>query len=158
MAACAIALSAASVSKTDKEFVNTAATMDMTGANEGQMAQNKASRAEVKDFARMLVQDDSQQYGQLAELAAKNGVSVPKGINTGRIPTAKQLASLNGTRFDQQFARDQIAAEQRSLAIFKHEAHYGQNAELKAFANKMIPVIQTDLKRAEECSKAPKHM
>jgi putative membrane protein len=151
IAACAGA-QASSVSKADRDFMSTVATMDMTGAHEAEMAQNKANRAEVKDFAKMVVKDDSESFGHLAELAAKTSVTIPRGINAARIPAIESLNNLKGDSFDRQFTRDQINAEERELAIFKHEAKFGQNSDVKAYASNMIPVFNADLARAKECA------
>ena len=152
---CAAA-QAAPVNRVDREFLNTAATMDMTGAHAAQMAQDKAASGEVKDFARMLAKDDGESFGHLQNVAVKIGATIPRGIDTGRIPEIKALDSLNGTRFDRQFTHVEITAEQRALTVFRHEAKYGQNGDLKAYASRMIPVLDTDLKRAEECAKTAK--
>ena len=150
---CSLALAAtATVSKADRDFLSSSATRDMTGAHAGQMAAIQASASEVKDFARMLVQDDSDAFGHLAEVAAKFGVQIPTGINSGRIPWLEGLVTLKGTRFDRQFARDEVTAETRALVAFRHEAKYGQNTDVKQYATKMIPVIQNDLKRAQQCA------
>jgi putative membrane protein len=100
----------------------------------------------------MLAQDDSNAFGHLAEVAAKVGAQIPRGINSGRIPSLQGLVPLKGTRFDRQFARDEVTAETRALAAFRHEAKYGQNADVKEYATKMIPVIENDLKRAQQCA------
>lgn len=147
---------ATSLSRADREFMNQVATMDMTGAHEGQMAQDKAANPQVKDFARMLVKDESESFGHLAELANRNGVSIPRGINAAKIPEIRGLAGMSGARFDHQFTRDEVNAEQDALTVFKHEAKYGQSNDLKAYANNMIPVVTNDLKRAQECANAAK--
>ena len=140
---------AASISRADREFLDSAATIDMTEAHEGQMAQNGASRPEVKQFAQTLVQDYTNSYGQIAELAAKENVTIPKGINAVRIRPIEQLGSLKGAQFDRQFAREQIVAEQRAIAVFKREAEHGENADVKAYAAKTVPVLEKDLKQAQ---------
>lgn len=150
---CAAA-QAASVSRADREFMSTAATMDMTGAHEGQLAQDKASSAEVKDFARMLAKDDGESFGRLAEVATRAGVTIPRGINTAHIQEIRTLEAMKGSRFDRQFARNEVTAEQRALTVFKREAKYGENSDVKAYATSMIPVLDNDLKRAEQCAAA----
>jgi putative membrane protein len=149
LAFCASA-QANSLSRADREFMNTVATMNMTGAHEGEMAQTKAKSAEVKDFAKLVVKDKSESFGHLAELAAKTGVTIPRGINASRIPAIQGLTNLNGTQFDRQFTKEEIAAEQHALAVFKREAKYGQNSDLKSYASRMIPIADNDLKRAQQ--------
>ena len=133
------------------------ATTDMTEAHEGQVAENRANRADVKDFAKTLVQDHTDSYQHLTELAAKCGISIPTGINVGRNPEIQQLARLKGERFDLQFDKDEIMDHQRAIAVFKREAAHGQDADVKAFATKMIPVLEKHLNQAEQCAKQGKH-
>ena len=64
---------AASLSNTDQQFMIMAAKADMTEAHEGQMAEHQARGAHVKDFANTLVQDHTESYEHLTELAAKTG-------------------------------------------------------------------------------------
>ena len=44
----------------DRNFMMTAARIDMTEAHKGQMAENQAVRTDVKDFARTSVQDHTE--------------------------------------------------------------------------------------------------
>jgi putative membrane protein len=159
--ACCLALFAttgyaATLNNADKEFLITAARTDMTEAHEGQMAENQAGRPEVKDFAKALVQDHTQSYVQLTALAAKTGVSIPKGINTGKDRTIQELAHLKGDRFDREFERNEIAAHKRALEIFKREAANAQDPDVKAYANSTIPVLEKHLQLAEDCAKSVK--
>ena len=147
----------ASLSNTDKQFLIEAAKADMTEAHEGQMAQEQANRADVKALAKTLVQDHTESYGQLTGLAAKLGVSIPKGINTAQDRTIKQLVHLKGNNFDREFARDEIAAHRHAIAVFKRESEHGQDADVKAYAAKMIPVLEKHLHMAEECAKTTMH-
>jgi putative membrane protein len=143
---------AASLPHSDMDFLNTAARIDMFEAHEGEMAQNQATRGDVKDLANALVQDYSTCYSQLARLAAKTGTTVPKGIDIAGNSTISQLVNLKGTSFDRQFAKDEVSAQRNALAVFQHEAKYGKDASVKAFASQTIPVLERDLKRAETCA------
>jgi len=145
---------AGTLAPADKRFLDEAARMEMTTAHEAEMAQKQASRAEVKDFAQMLAKDNSDGYNKLFTVAGKTGSEIPKGINSGTIPAIRRLSALNGSHFDHEFAADEIAAERRAIALFKQEATHGRDADLKAYANEMLPVLNNDLKRAEECAKS----
>jgi putative membrane protein len=148
---------AASVSKADKQFMIMAARNDMIEAHEAQMAESQAERTDVKNLAKTLVQDHTESYRHLSELGAKTGVSIPKGIDAAKDPAVQQLTRLKGGSFDRQFARDEIAAHRHVIAVFKHEAEHGQDPEVKAYASKVIPVLEKHLHLAEECAKVAKH-
>ena len=147
---------AASFSNGDKQFMIMAAKTDMTEAHEGQMAENQANRADVKAFAKTLVQDHTDAYVQLQELAAKTGVTIPAGINTATDPEIGSLVHLKGDTFDRQFTRDEIAHHQHALAVFEREAKQGHDPAVKDYAAKMIPVLEKHLHLAEECAKLTK--
>jgi putative membrane protein len=138
--------------------MDTAARLNMIDAHEGQMAENQAARADVKDLAKTLVQDQSQCYGQIAELAARKNVSIPKGINARKEPAIERLGSLKGARFDRQFADNEIATGRRAIALFKREAEHGHDADVKAYAAQTIPTLQKDLKQTEALAKPAAHV
>jgi putative membrane protein len=144
---------AASLSPVDEQFLKTAAVMDMTAAHESQMAENQASHAEVKSLAQTLVQDDTDCYNQLVQIAGKAGASVPTGINAAKIPTIEQLTALKGTRFDRQYVADEIAVERHAIAVFRREAAQGKDPDLKSYVARRLPVLEKDLKQAEASAK-----
>jgi putative membrane protein len=152
LAAVGIA-SAASLSPADKQFMISAAKIDMTEAHEGQMAETQGKSDDVKNFAKTLVQDHSDSYTHLSELAAKEGVSIPKGIDTSKSASIRLLTHLTGQRFDRAFTKDEIAAERQTLAVFKREAAHGKDSDVKAYASKMIPVLEKHVQLAASCAR-----
>ncbi len=147
---------AASMNTSDQQFIAMVARTDMAEAHEGQMAESQATRSDVLALARVLVQDHTQSYQHLGEIAAKSAVSIPKGIDVRKDPTIRQLVHLKGARFDRQFARDEIAAQRRAIALFKREAKRGQDPAVKAYASKTLPVLEKHLHLAEDCAKPPR--
>lgn len=147
---------AASLNAADRSFMTTAARINMTQAHKGEMAENQAASADVKDFAKTLVQDETQAWQHLSELAGKTGASIPRGINASKDQAIARLVSLKGDRFDRQFTRDEITAEQQAIAVFKREAARGHNADVKAYANSILTALQNDLRMAEKCAKTEK--
>jgi putative membrane protein len=144
-------------STNDQQFVDSAAVMQMTQAHLGKLAQDQANQADVKNFGQKLVQDDTTAYSELRQLASKNGETVPKGINIRKDPAAERLVSLKGNGFDRQFARDEVLREQRAIALYKHESEHGHDADLKAYASKMLPTLQDQLQKAKDLEKPAKH-
>ncbi|HVN05635.1 MAG TPA: DUF4142 domain-containing protein [Bryobacteraceae bacterium] len=144
---------AASLSHADQHFMVVAAKVDMTAAHASQIAEHQAKRPEVKTLAQTLVQDHTTSYSDLSELTTQTGASIPKGIDVARYQSIERLAHLKGASFDRQFIADEIAAQRRALAIFRLEAKRGENPAVKAYAAKMIPVLEKDLHLGEHCMK-----
>jgi putative membrane protein len=146
----------AAMSSVDKQFMVMAARTDMIEAHEGQIAEQQAAQADVKDLAKTLVQDHTDAYNRLSVLAAKTGVSIPKGINVAKDRNIEQLAHAKGAGFDRMFTRDEIADHKQALAAFKRESMHGKDSDVKAYATSMIPVLEKHLQTAEQCAKSSK--
>ena len=152
----AAAASARSLSPADRQFLDTAARADMTEAHEGQVIAGKADTTEVRAFAKTLDQDHEKSYEEITNLAAKDGVNIPKGIDITKDRPFDQLMTLSGSRLDHQFAEDEIRAHRREIALFRREAAHAGNRDVRAYAAEMIPVLEMHLRLAEECAKARK--
>jgi putative membrane protein len=147
---------AGSLSSADRQFMVTAAKANMTEAHEAQLCETQANRADLKAFAKTLDQDHTTAYQQLTELAVKTGVSIPKGIDISKDQGYEHLTHLKGDRFDREFAGHEITAHRHAIAEFRREADHGTDADVKAYAAKMVPVLEKHLKLAEQCTKSAK--
>jgi putative membrane protein len=160
IAACCLGISGAAfgatLSAADKAFLTTAAKANMTEAHEGQMAAEQASRTDVKNFGVTLVQDHTQAYKDLQQVATTVGFDIPNGINTAKDAQIVQLVRLKGEQFDKRFCADQLAGHRSAIALFKREAAHGENADVKAYAARTVPVLEKHLQMAEACAKPTK--
>jgi putative membrane protein len=143
----------AALSKADKDFMIMAAKTDMTEAHQGQMAEHQASQTQVQDLGKTLVQDYTASYTQLSDLAAKTGVSIPRGIDAAKNRDIASLTHLKGIRFDRRFTRDERAAQRQELTRFEREAKHGEDPQVKQYAATQIPVLKKDLRLAEQSNK-----
>jgi len=141
----------------DKKFLHDAADIEMMQAHLGQMAEASASESPVRDFAKTLVSDHTSAYERLTVLANKVGASIPKGIDVRRDRSISELTHLKGNNFDKRFIRQEIRDHERVLSEFRHEASHGQDADVKAFAGKMVPIVENHLHAAEKLAKAQRH-
>lgn len=144
------------LSPADKRFIDQAADIDMLEAHVGQMAQNQASNADVRNFGQTLEQDHSKAYGQLLELGQRIHQDVPRGIDVHREPAVTHLERAKGAQFDRQFAMDEVRDHQKALAEFKREAEHGDNADVKNYANQQIPVLEEHLHKAQDLARSSK--
>jgi putative membrane protein len=144
-------------SPADRAFMQMAAQANMTEAHIGQMAETQASESQVKDFGQTLTHDHTDAYTQLTALAAKTGESIPNGIDVRKISTVEQLMKLKGKQFDHQFVQAEIRDHEKAIAEFKREAEHGEDPDVKAYASKMIPVLEGHLREAKTLAKPVKH-
>lgn len=139
---------------TDQEFVDFAAQTDMTEAHLGQMAQEKADAQGVKDFAQMLTSDHTNDYNTLTAVATKGNLTVPKGIDAAHDKMIAPFDRAKGAAFDRLFLHDMVAGHEHAIAVYKKEANDAQNADLKSYANQVLPTLEKHLNAAQDLMKS----
>jgi putative membrane protein len=137
----------------DGAFVVMAAQADMTIAHIGKEAEDRASDSKIKDFGKALSQDHITEYQQLTEAAAKAKDVIPKAIDRPNDRIIAALDHFHGKAYDHAFLTRQITEHETLVKAFKHEADHGSNAELKAFANRELPIIERHLHDAQDLLK-----
>ncbi len=147
-------LQGAALSKADVGFLKMAARANMTEAHLGQMAETQASEQAVKDFGHTLTKDHTNAYETLTVLADKTGETIPKAI--GRVKDIELLTHLKGKAFDRAFTQEEVQSHKRAIIAFKNEAAHGENPDVKAWAQAVIPTLEGHLQDAESLAKLEK--
>jgi putative membrane protein len=137
----------------DSSFLAMAAQADMTMAHIGQMAEERGANGKVKEFAKSLVQDHTNDYRSLSDVAMKTGDSIPKAIDKKNEITISALDRYKGKAFDHAFLERQSAEHEKLITAFKHEAEHGSNPAIKDYANKSLPTIERHLHDAQDLLK-----
>jgi putative membrane protein len=135
-------------SLSDQQFVDQAAQIDMTEAHVGQMAQDKSSAQDVKDYGKKMENDHKSDYDKLT--AAAQDFTVPKGIDTQHQMEIDKLDKLSGHQFDQQFRQKMVQDHQKAIDLYQRASTELQNTQLKNYASQALPVLQEHLQLARD--------
>jgi putative membrane protein len=127
----------------------------MLEAHLGQMAASQAARQEVKDYAQMLVTDHTGDYQQLTALAAKDGFTVPNGLDAAHNKMIAPFEKLKGAAFDSRYIHEMTAGHTEAIGVYTKESTDAQNADLKAYASATLPTLNKHLDSAKGLAKAP---
>jgi putative membrane protein len=149
-AAKAPAAAAKSLSGDDRAFVEKAAMGGMAEVELGTLAQQKASSAEVKQFASRMVQDHGQANGELKSIAASKGIQLPAALDRKHKGDVERLGKLGGAEFDRAYMRHMVDDHKKDVAEFKRAAGSAKDADIKGFAAKTLPTLQEHLQLAEK--------
>ena len=126
-------------------FVTAAATSDMYEIQAGQIAQQKGQSAGVKAFGKQMVTDHTAMSNQLKPLADKAGAAIPVELDQRRKGMIDNLTTASAADFDRVYLEQQESAHSEALTLVKGYADGGENADLKAFAQKGLPKVQAHL-------------
>jgi putative membrane protein len=114
----------------------------------GKLAQGMGSTAEVRAFGAMMVEQHSDANEKLAALANSKGVTLPSAPSQEQINKLQLLHSRAGAGFDKAYLVEQVRAHQDALQLLKKQIISGDDAELTALAQEMLPSVESHLRMA----------
>lgn len=132
------------------------------------IALTHATNADVKNFAEMMIEDHTKSTDKLIALGGirkasirakmkpgRNGKFVGNTlIDSGHAAELNSLDSKSNADFDKTYMDDQVSGHKDALALMQDYGKSGDNAKLKAFANDVLPTIQTHLSKAQQIQSA----
>ena len=139
----------------DAKFMMDAAAAGMAEVELGQLASGKATRQDVKDFAKMMVDDHTKANGELTGLAAKKNVTLPTAPGPQHKAAKARLEKLSGVAFDKAYMAEMVKDHEKAVRLFKQESTGGADADAKAWAAQTLPHLETHLSKAREVSGTP---
>lgn len=138
----------------DATFVKKAATSDMYEIQASQLAQSKASSADVKTFASKMIADHTKTSDQLKSIASsKPGMAPPLAMDAAHRALIAKLKAASGSAFDKAYVQQQVDAHQKAVMLFTAESNNGKDVGLKDFASQSLPTLQQHLTMAQNLEK-----
>ena len=149
---------ASTVSKADQNFAVDAANGGMTEVKAGQMAEEKGMAKDVKDYGKMMVKDHTDLADKLKSIATSKNITLPGSISTDMHKDLDDLDKKTGKDFDKAFLDMMVSDHKKVISAFQDEAKNGSDADLRAFADSSLHILQHHLDDAQNCQKMEKKM
>lgn len=127
------------LSSTDRDFVKNAYESNMKEIQISELAAQRSSSNEVKQFAQQMVDDHRTANDQLKEIADSKGIDLPSDIQS---PEQEQFSNLSGNEFDRQYVENQRSAHQQAISLYQNQANRGSDPELKSFASNQLDKLR----------------
>ncbi|ACT50577.1 MULTISPECIES: DUF4142 domain-containing protein [Methylovorus] len=142
---------AADVSMSDKNFFENAAQANKAEIAASEMAKSKSKNPQVLKFADQMIKDHTEAYAALSALAKTKGVEIPTEPSLMQKAKAKLLSTKDGKDFDEEYAESiGVAAHKDTVELFEKTAKNADDADVKQFANKMLPGLKHHLAEAKK--------
>jgi putative membrane protein len=118
----------------------------------GKIAQTKASNADVKAFAREMVQAhtalDKQGTKASGQTAATNAAIRDSVVNANKAMSSQLQSAASGAEFDKAYIDGQVQGHQNALSFLQAAQNQAQDADVKRMITAAIPDVQKHLDRA----------
>ncbi len=134
------------------EFVQTAAMSDLYEVEAGKIAAAKGESDAVKQFGQHMVEAHEQTTAELKGVvqALNMDVVLPAKLDDKHQLMIDDLNAAHEGEFDKTYAKQQVSAHEKAVDLFQSYAQKGDDATVKAFAAKTLPVIKQHLAAAEK--------
>lgn len=136
----------------DAEFVDKAGMIGKVERQAGQLALDRSSNADVKAFARRMVDDHARIADELRHIGAQKGVPVQTRMLVD--PEVTALRAKDGRAFDAAYvALAGPRAHEAAVRLYETEAKEGRDPQLRAFAARTLPTLNAHLSAARQLAK-----
>jgi putative membrane protein len=139
----------------DAQIASIVVTANQVDIDAGKLAETRASTADVKQFAKLMVTDHTGVNKQATDLVTRLHVTpqdndTSKSLKDGGDKNLANLKTLKGAAFDKAYVDHEVAYHQAVLdTIDKTLIPNASNANLKALLVKVRPAIAAHLEHAQ---------
>jgi putative membrane protein len=127
---------------------------DMAEIQLSQIAQQKATRDDVKQLAGRMIQDHTKTSSELKSIAGNANVTLPTTLDRKHQQAVQKLQGMTaGAEFDRQYLNLLVADHKQAVALFRTESKSGRNPDAKAFAAKNLPALEEHLQMVQAMTK-----
>ena len=116
------------------------------------IALRQASRQDVRDLARTMIDDHTKANNQVAELARARNITLPSQPDTIHRDAEDRLLSMRGDDFDREYLRIMLDDHEQTIAKFEQKARDEQDAEVRRFAEQTLPTLRHHLEMVQQAS------
>lgn len=143
------------LSRADQNLMRELAQSNLAEIEAGKIALSQSKNDQVRNFAQRMIDDHQQAQKDLEQLAQAKGVTLPTEPDNKHKAAAKKLSALEGDKFDKQYMKQGGLSDHRNTHRMLQRAQTrADDADLKALAAKMEPVVSQHLTMAQDVSGA----
>ncbi|HEY2907026.1 MAG TPA: DUF4142 domain-containing protein [Vicinamibacterales bacterium] len=138
----------------DQTFVMKAARGGLAEVELGKLAEDKATNDQVKQFGKQMVDDHGKANDELKSLAQSKNITLPTDLSMQDKALRDRLSKLSGAAFDRAYMQAMLKDHREDVNEFRTESRSGADPEVKQWAAKTLPTLESHLKLAQDDSKA----
>jgi len=143
-------------SRRDFKFAREAAEGGLLEVKLGELAKQKATSPSVQQFADQMVQDHTKANNELKQVAMQKGATIPDKLTRHQENELERMQKLSGKDFDKSYAEHAVKDHKKDVKDFQDAVKDVQDPDLKAFAQKTLPIIEHHTQMAEQMESSVK--
>ncbi len=139
----------------DAEFVEATAADLLMDVELGRLAARRATRLPLRELGQAIEGASLRSHVELKAIAAQKKLELPVEPRPEQKTTIAELATMSGKAFDDAFLRAMAGARAEALDLYTREADSWGDPDVKAWAEKTIPVLKEHQARVKQLAEPP---
>ncbi len=112
-------------------------------------AVNKASTADVKQLASMMVKAHGKMTADLQQLATRKGITLPGELTNDQLRDMDNLKDKTGLDYDKEYLDQMKNKHEDSIDKLEKTSEKSEDAEIKQWASQSVPEVRSHLDMIE---------
>jgi len=131
-------------------FMKKAEDRSIRERNLARVAMQRTRNSDVRDFAKMIVDDHTKDLHNIVNLMESKGIPQPKNMPEVKHEAEGMLNNLSGAAMDRAFIDTMIKDHERDIAEFTKEVRSGEDPAVRDYAAHALETLQKHLQKAQE--------
>jgi predicted outer membrane protein len=115
----------------------------------GQLALQKGTNAQVKQFAQRMIDDHTQINSRVTALAKQKNVTLPTALSAEQQEIVTLISSFSAADFDKAYMDRNVLTHAEDVSKTTVVSQRGSDADIKALAAQSLPILQEHLQLAQ---------
>lgn len=137
------------LARADRRFVEKVAQIGLEESSLSQLAVERASREEVRAFARDLLNDHEKANAALSQLASNKGLVLP----VAEKENLNRWTKKTGKDFDEDYLEKIISGHKDAVDLMESRATKAEDSDVAAYARNHLASMQEHLRKAQDLKK-----
>lgn len=134
----------------DARFMIKAASKGMMEIDLGHAAKRNALSQDVKDFGVRMTADHGHFESELRAIGEQKKIRITENLLPKHRGILDRLSGISGADFDREYMYSMVIDHIKYISSFKKALDKIKDPDLKAWANRTLPVLEQHLQRAKE--------
>jgi putative membrane protein len=134
----------------DGEFVKMNAYCNLTEIELGKIAGDRSRNEDVKKYGKRMTEDHQKALEDLKTAAKSAGLEVPDKVDEEHQKVWDKFKDYKGENFDRDYIKQMVEDHEKAVKKFTRATKEAKSQQVKDFATKMLPTVQSHLDEAKK--------
>ena len=134
----------------DNEFLAVASECCNCQCSMAELVEKRASRQEVKDFAKKMDENHKAALKDLAATLKTRKIAIVAGTSKKDKERCKEVGKLSGKEFEETFLKNVVIDHEKAIAMCEYQIKNGKDEKVTEFATAAVKKLREHLKEAKK--------